>query len=143
MPPGAAMLPARLAVPPAITDTWPPLPASRLPPAPRFIVLEARREIEPPGPCESESASIAPLLLITPPSSVSAACADISTRPSGAAIRLWFAIRVRTCAGSTEMPTSPSPEKSSVTASPAARATVPKVAVITPLLITSGASSPI
>ena len=122
------------AVPPAVAPETSMVPA-------RLMLSLASSETTPP--CEtSELASMTPVLLMTPPKRLLAAWADISTRPSGAAIRLWFSISALTVAGSTAMPTRPWPLKSSVTVSPAASATVPSRAEITPWLITSGARSP-
>ncbi|MDO9176318.1 MAG: hypothetical protein Q7V62_16030, partial [Actinomycetota bacterium] len=85
-------------------------------------------------------ASTAPLLT-TLPSSVLTDCADITTVPASTFTRLRFSTSVSMVALSTCTSTSRSPVMPSVTASPAANATVPMRAAITPSLRTSGASS--
>ena len=86
-------------------------------------------------------ASIVPVLLITPPCTLARALADRMTTPPGASTTCRFSTRACHAPPSTTTPWSWSLAlRRKVTASPAARATVPLLATITPLLRTSGAS---
>ena len=97
----------------------------------------AERAIWPPVEVRLE-ASMMPVLLMAPPYSLSAASAVSRTLPLSARRIPPFLIRLSTAAGSTCRLTRRSPARVSVTLSPEARATVPRVASISPLLVTFG-----
>ncbi len=86
-------------------------------------------------------ASKVPLLLTTPLCSRLAAWADKMIRPPGARMAFLFSTKVLMLAAVTMTRLrAPLPSNLSSKVSPAAMATVPKLATITPLLRTSGAS---
>ena len=85
-------------------------------------------------------ASMTPVLLTTVFRSWPAACAVMTTLPPLARITPPFRTSALTAPWSTVTFSRPSPATSSVTALPAASATVPRRATITPLLLTSAPS---
>ncbi|BDU53082.1 hypothetical protein LINBF2_13170 [Limnohabitans sp. INBF002] len=86
-------------------------------------------------------ASMVPLLLMTPLCKRLAAWADKIIRPPGALMALLFSTKVLMAAADTRtLLSAPPPSNLSSKVSPAAKATVPRLATITPLLRTSGAS---
>ena len=103
------------------------------------IVWLAVRRTVPPS-LVMPLASMLPLLTTRPNSSL-ADCAESTTSPSPARTSRLFSTSVSMFALSTRMSMSLSPVIPRFTASPAARATVPMRAAITPSFLTSGASS--
>ena len=104
-----------------------------------MTVLAPAKRITPPS-LTMLLASILPVLLITEVINPSAAFVLISTWPLPTLIRCLFSSNVLILALSTCTLIKPLPLKSKVMALPAAIATVPCMAEITPSLRTSGAS---
>ena len=100
----------------------------------------ARKRITPPLSSRPLACKV-PLFLTTPLSNWLAACADKMIRPPGACTALPFSTRAATVAGVTTMLARLfCLSNCSSKLSPAARATVPILAITMPLLRTSGAS---
>ena len=99
-------------------------------PSSRMRPLRATR------PC----ASITPVLLTTLPSTASAPRALNVTRPPSAAMRPLFSTAASATPRSTRTLTRPSPWKSRLTVSPAARAVLPPGVAMAPVLTTRGAT---
>ena len=127
------------------TSTVPPPvapPASiRLPAA--SVMSSPSSTILPPRLTRLLASSL-PLLRITPACRLASALADRMIKPPGASTALRLSTKVAIAAGVVVMPARVCwPSKFKLIASPAASATVPARATITPLLRTSGASSAI
>ncbi len=109
--------------------------------APLFKMLLLASSKMRPARCTKPVASRVPLLLTTPLCKRLAAWADKMMRPPGALTALLFSTKVLMAAAlTTTRLRAPPPSNFSSKDSPAARATVPKFATMTPLLRTSGAN---
>ncbi|MHA7679358.1 hypothetical protein [Cupriavidus sp. PET2-C1] len=130
----------------AMAITLPPLPAlcaaasALMMPLCWMVSLASRRTV-PPSRVRPVASSV-PVLRTTPPCKRSAACADRMIRPPGARTALPFSTSAWMVAGVTSRLASVwLPLNCNSYASPAASATVPSCATMTPRLRTSGASS--
>ncbi len=134
--PFALTLPELTTVLPALTSIRPPPPfAPEASSAPELMTLPPLRRITPPR-FSIACAWTMPLLLTTVCNRLPAACAFISTRPPSAWIRPPLSASASSAPLSTVTLSNPSPATSSVIALPAASATVPRRAAITPSLET-------
>ena len=133
-----ASVPPPCASPPTSTVPPPVAPLASITELSARVMLSPTSLMTPPTLTRDDAETV-PLLLIAAPSSLSAALAAMMTRPSSAATRCLFSMRVAIVAGSTVTPSRLSPLKSRVVLSPAARAMVPSFAEMIPSLRTSGA----